>query len=441
MRLPVEWTTVDEPAQLPSEPMPQDALLLTAAQIEAAAHAGRLAHLAEALVLERSWGALGALLGHLGSSAQIPLSEAVTTTRATEASLARLPEAKSRRASVERDFRAVRTMAARSLLRRVPARALTGADREALGLARELLARAGEWRDAAELAERLGDDEAAAELYGRLGALERMEACLERVERRRERGRTLADITRRYEALMAAGERLQALEAVQPLRDDPDAFAAEGAGLLADADRFLARLPAPGTCLIRAGDDVPLRVAAAPATLGRDPSLGVPLREPSVSRRHASLAVATDGSSDLLLHDSGSRGGLRVGGARAAGPLALKGEGSVGLGEACLIHYRALGPGLVLLEVRGGLDRGARVLVGGSPLALSALFPSAAGWQLRFDDDGPTAGAAFRRAPRLERADASELLRLNGHLIGHGCDLVRGDVLATRDGRIRWEIL
>ena len=73
--------------------------------------------------------------------------------------------------------------------------------------------------------------------------------------------------------------------------------------------------------------------------------------------------------------------------------------------------------GTVLLEGSGGLDRSLRALVGAETVSLAPLFPGADGLAFTFTD-----GARLIRDPNVA-------VRVDGHFIGPGCDLVHGDVI------------
>jgi hypothetical protein len=137
------------------------------------------------------------------------------------------------------------------------------------------------------------------------------------------------------------------------------------------------------------------------------------LRDPAVSRRHALLRASDDG---ITIEDAGSRGGVRIGGARVDVPLPLRGAGEIGLGGGTTLRFTARARD-VLLEGSGGLDRALRALVGAEAVPLAPLFPGAEGLSLTF-----AAGARLIRDPNVA-------VRVDGHFIGPGCDLVHGDVI------------
>jgi hypothetical protein len=157
-----------------------------------------------------------------------------------------------------------------------------------------------------------------------------------------------------------------------------------------------------------------VRVAGLPAILGRDRSAEVPLRDPAVSRRHALLRSAPGG---ISIEDAGSRGGLRIAGARLETPLVLRGSGELGLGATVPLRYTAT-ESAVTFEGTSGLDRPLRAVVGVEPVPLAPLLPGAEGLSLGFAGGG----ARLERAARLQ-------VRVDGHFIGPACDLLHGDVI------------
>jgi hypothetical protein len=152
----------------------------------------------------------------------------------------------------------------------------------------------------------------------------------------------------------------------------------------------------------------------------------LPVREPSVSRHHARLSAE---GPQVAIEDLGSRGGTRLGGFPLAGRLPLRGTGEIALGSACTLRYRAADGGLLELRGSSGLDREHWSLVGTDDIELGPAL----GW--------PTsARVTFRSGvARLERA-LDLLLRVDGQLVGRGCDLLHGDRIETPSGD-RLEVL
>jgi hypothetical protein len=232
----------------------------------------------------------------------------------------------------------------------------------------------------------------------------------------------MADTLRRFESLLAAGERAAAVALVAALpADDFETSAA-----LAEARDVERRLCRGRALSLRLPGGELLRLAGTPATIGRDGLCEVVLRDPGVSRRHA--VIVADGA-ELALADAGSRGGTRLGPAAIAGRLPLRGEGQVGLGEHSQLRFRAVLPGTVELTGLTGLDRVLRALVSGGPLPLSAAVSGAEGLSLHFD--GP--------ACRLQRTPATSV-RVAGRLVGIGCDLLHGDVIEVVPTGLRLEV-
>lgn len=396
--------------------MAEELLLLSPAQIEAAANVGRLARLAERLVEERSWSSVDMLLSHATLDV-VPVEELANAARAVDRALSRVPEARSRRATVMREIAALRALAAKALVRRLKHDPLTTPERALLQLAGELMMSAGEPREAAPLFERAGEDMRAADAYGATGDLERMEACHARIERQRGQRQAVSHLTRKVETLVEAGERGAALSLLQ--QAPADLLRASG---LESVQRDLAlRLRRGRTLGIkRRGDPgAGVRFASPPAVLGRDPEAEILLRDLAVSRRHA--VIVRDGAR-MAVEDAGSRAGTTLAAARIVGRVPLGDDQELGLGPQCRLHVQTLGEGLLRIKGLRGLDRGLEALVGDSPLELQSVFPEAQGLRLMLEG-----GAA-----RLERL-ASLPLRVAGRLVGLGCDLLSGDVIEILD--------
>jgi len=68
--------------------------------------------------------------------------------------------------------------------------------------------------------------------------------------------------------------------------------------------------------------------------IGRDPSAGVYVDHPSVSRNHASISIGSDGAT---LHDLGSRNGTFLNGHRIEGPEKIDDKSVIGLGPVTLV--------------------------------------------------------------------------------------------------------
>ena len=196
--------------------------------------------------------------------------------------------------------------------------------------------------------------------------------------------------------------------------------------LLLRARETGARLRRGRAVSLRLADGRVLRVAALPAVIGRDPSVELPLREPTVSRRHARLSEM-DGL--ITLEDAGSRSGTCLGGLRVAGRLPLRGDGEIQLGASCRLQFRSRTPLGLVLEATEGLDRGHVAVVAPDPVEIGALIGLSTPLQVSFAE-----GVA-----RFERP-AGNTFRVGGQLVGPRCDLLQGEAMESTDG-LRVEIL
>ena len=148
----------------------------------------------------------------------------------------------------------------------------------------------------------------------------------------------------------------------------------------------------------------------------------IPLRDPAVSRRHALLRAGADA---IYLEDAGSRGGIRIGGARVDAPLPLRGTGEIGLGG----EHHACGSRPASERSSSKAAAASTARCGRSsvptPSRWRRCFPARRGVSLTF-----AAGARIVRRPDVS-------VRVDGHFIGPGCDLVHGDVIEIIDRRLR----
>ena len=378
------------------------------------------------LCREQNWEAITALFGAVGASAQevayVTLTDLDTATRVLADALSPLPVPRSRdRTHADRprkiepadeeeadELAAVRIAAAEALVARSSRPPLTDLERRTLGRAASLLGDAGDHRRAAVTYEELGDETRAANAWGALGDLDRMEAALARDEQRSASRRAAIDSVRRFDVLLSGGERRAALAAAAGFAGVEEAGTAS-----ARAGRVAAALIGGRGISLRANGGPWCRAALLPACLGRDRAAEVPLRDPSVSRRHALLRAGADG---IYLEDAGSRGGVRIGGARVDAPLPLRGSGEISLGSSTTLRFTA-GERSVMLEGSNGLDRSLRALVGAETVPLAPLFAAAAGLSLQW-----SSGARLVREPEVS-------VRVDGQFIGPGCDLAHGDVI------------
>jgi hypothetical protein len=393
--------------------MSEEGSPLSLEQVRAAAAVGRLAELARQLVADRRWSSLEVLLS-IAATATLPLEDVVAALTAVLQGLGELPEADAKEAALE--LRQAQLHAASALARRADRNPLTERERGGLRASAGLLAGLGELRRAAELYEKAGEDGQAAETWGALGDLDRMEACLAREESRRQGRLRIAQARRRFETLSVAGDRAAAIRVGLEL-DETDLDSHE----LATRSRQLdARLCRGRAVTLRLPDGRTFGVAGLPATLGRDPTVEIPLREPTVSRHHARLTAR---GTDIEIEDLGSRGGTRLGGFALAGRLTLRGAGEIALGAGCVLRFRATDDGV--LELRGlqGLDREHWTLVGAGQVALAGALQLPGTLSLSF-----SSGVA-----RLERS-VDLPLKVDGQLIGLGCDLLHGDRIELPSG-------
>ena len=377
------------------------------------------------LARERSWDTLTALFTALageGGIAPAALGELDTAARLVGEALAALPPPKDPRGAQADEVRSVALATAEALLGRCAHPPLAEIERRALDRAAGLLVRGGDHRRAALVYEELGADERAADAWGAMGDLDRMEAAHERDARRAATHRAAGDLLHQFEALLTGGERMRALALVAAVSG-----LEEAASLRLRAAAIERRLCHGGAVSLRAPGGAWVRIAPLPTELGRDPASGIPLRDPSVSRRHALLRAEGD---DIVIADLGSRTGVRLGGARLeeGAALPLRGSGEIALGATTVLKFQAA-PGLVVFEAAGGLDRGLQALAGAAPLPIEALLPGTEGLTIE-------AGGNLVRLHR--RIDVA--VRIDRHLIGPDCDLLHGDVVEVVGSGARFEV-
>ncbi len=257
------------------------------------------------LARERSWELLTNLFGALRTD-EVALADLDTAARLLGDELAGPAAPKNPNATVVDELRALRMAAGEAVLSRCGHPPVSELERRAMARAAALLTDGGDHRRAAVVYEELGDEGRAAERWGALGDLDRMEAALEREERLAVARRTGIEAMRRFESLMAAGERRQAVAAAAA-----SSGIDEAATLRQLATRIESRLLRGRAVTLRLGSGPWVRIAALPAQLGRDPAAELPLRDPAVSRRHALLHAAGE---DVEVEEAGSRSGVRVGG-------------------------------------------------------------------------------------------------------------------------------
>jgi len=293
--------------------------------------------------------------------------------------------------------------------------------------AAQLFVEIGEFAAAGECLEFVGDEFAAAEAYQKGGDVDRLENVLAREEHRRKRDTRIHDAFEEYKLALAGGERDRALEAIRlcaeaPLPTGKDAAEQmrERASYQRLREELELKLIADGSVVIRAGAVGHTRerryVGSFPLVMGRDAACQLALRDAGISRQHAHVAAHDDGS--FALADRDSKNGTTLAGVRIAAELPLVGEGDIGLGELCVIHFSQSG-GTLTLEVTRGLDRGLRVVAGRGELDVEGVG------ELMFIDG----------RPRLSPV-GGRLLYLNGVHVSAGIQLVRGDVVELGEQRL-----
>ncbi|HXU70999.1 MAG TPA: FHA domain-containing protein [Polyangia bacterium] len=297
--------------------------------------------------------------------------------------------------------------------------------------AAQLFVEIGEFAAAGECLEFVGDEFAAAEAYQKGGDVERLESVLAREEVRRKRDTRVRDAFEEYKLALAAGERDRALEAIRQCAEAPLPAVAQSPTDRSEATRerasyqrlreeLEAKLVADGSVVIRAGAVGHTRerryVGSFPLVLGRDAACQLALRDAGISRQHAAILGNDDGT--FALADRDSKNGTMLGGVRMSGTLPLVGEGEIGLGELCVLHFAVAGETLTI-EVTRGLDRGLRVVAGRGALDVEDVG------ELMFIDGRP------RLSPLGGR-----LLYLNGVHASAGIQLIRGDVVELGEQRL-----
>ncbi len=378
------------------------------------------------LARERSWDTLTALFASLegGEAGMAPaaLADLEAAARIVDEALAALPVSRNPRGSQVDELKALCLAVAEAICARSTRPPLTDSERRALARAGELFGRGGDHRRAALAFEDLGADERAADAWGALGDLDRMEAAHEREARRTAGLRAASELSRRFETLLTGGERLAALAAVTAATG-----VAEAASLRLRAASIERRLCHGRAVGLRAPGGAWVRVAPLPAEIGRDPGVGIALRDPAISRRHAALRAV---GGEVVIADVGSRAGVRLGGVRleAGAELPLRGGGEIALGPTTLLRFE-VGAGFVSFEGTSGLDRGLRALAGEAPVPLESLLSGTAGLAI---------AVAHDVVRLVRRPDVA--VRVDGNLIGPGCDLLHGDVVEVPGTGARFEV-
>jgi hypothetical protein len=326
------------------------------------------------------------------------------------------------------DGRNARRRIARALFNWARASAVVGdPEKQVVRDAAQLFVDIGDFAAAGECLEFVGDEFAAAEAYQKGGDVDRLENVLAREEHRRKRDTRIHDAFEEYKLALAGGERDRALEAIRLCAEAPLPTGKDAAEQMRERTSYQRlreelelKLIADGSVVIRAGAVGHTRerryVGSFPLVMGRDAACQLALRDAGISRQHAHVAAHDDGS--FALADRDSKNGTTLAGVRIAAELPLVGEGDIGLGELCVIHFSQSG-GTLTLEVTRGLDRGLRVVAGRGELDVEGVG------ELMFIDG----------RPRLSPV-GGRLLYLNGVHVSAGIQLVRGDVVELGEQRL-----
>jgi hypothetical protein len=347
----------------------------------------------------------------------LSLSEVHDLVRAMDGTIASLPTAD--RDAMVGEIQAAKRQAAALLRDRLPPTPLTAIEREALLTVGGLLTDVGDYSQAATLFESSGYDGRAAEAWGAAGDIARMEACLAREEGRSRQRREIRDFLLRFEALLAGGQRLAALDLAASVPPD----APEARDLRAAATDVERRLCQGRTLTLRGPDGTVTRFSSLPARLGRDGFCQIILRDPEVSRQHA--RVLTDGTG-FSVEDAGSRAGTCLCGARISSRVPLPAQGQLALGEHCRLDFIIRGPDLLEITGAPGLDRGLHAFLSTGAIPLHAVFPAFNGLQVIPEE-------------RCARATCTQSVRLDGQLVGQSFELLHGDVMEM--GGLRLEVV
>jgi len=380
---------------------------------DAGAAGTRLPALVRMMTSDAEWVPLDSVMLQ-ARAAGLSLPEIHDLVRGLCATAASLPAVE--REALADQIHAVKRQAVSLLLDRISLTALTAVERDALLTAGGLLMDLDDCAEAGAAFERAGDDRRAAEAYGAAGDIDRMEACLAHEEGQRGQRRDLRDLVSRFEALLAGGERLAALDLAATIPSD----VLDATDLRAAAARIDQRLCRGRTVALRGPDGAVIRFAAIPALLGRDGFCQIVLRDAGVSRRHARVLVDGGG---LAVEDAGSRAGTWLCGARLSAAVRLPARGQLALGEHCRLDFATQEQSLVELRGAVGLDRGLRALLGPGALPLAAAFPALGALHIVPEE-------------RTARIAATGPLRLAGQLVGPRFDLLHGDVIEAAGQRL-----
>jgi hypothetical protein len=290
----------------------------------------------------------------------------------------------------------------------------TEKDRARVREAAALLVEGGDHEQAGKALATLGDHAGAASAYSAGGHIDALESSLaladDAGERQREIERAYAD----YQAHLQIGQRDDARAALAR------AIAAGGGDAHRRAlDQLDAALITGGRVVLRQPGAPPLVACGLGlVALGRDALCEVPLRSAGISRRHAEIIVG--GSARFALRDAGSRNGTRLGGMMLAGTLPLAGAGELALGDDVELDFEARPDDAALvLSVRGGLDRGTKVVLV-PPGARAALPLAAPGFDVVFVDGRPWLGRDSAFSLGTQRVAEGRVQLIRGDRISAG---------------------
>ena len=285
----------------------------------------------------------------------------------------------------------------------------TERDRAKVREAAELLVIGDHHTLAGEALETIHDHLAAANAYSAGGLVEKMEAALAKDDAAQHAVHEETDAFAGYQTAMRIGQRDEArADLVRAVA--AASAAAEYRRLLDRLDT--AMLTAGKVALKRAGKPLIVACTASKIVLGRDPLCDLTLRTGGVSRQHAEIERAGDG---FTLRDLDSRNGTNLAGLPLAGRVPLVVAGQLGLGDECTIDFEVTA-GVLVLRVRGGLDRGVALIAGVEGQRLD-LTPLGVALEVSF----------LRGRPLLGRGACTSVTFNNEPLGDVRVQLIRGD--------------
>ena len=237
---------------------------------------------------------------------------------------------------------------------------------------------------AGEALETIHDHLGAANAYSAGGLVEKMESALTKDDAALHAVHEETDAFAGYQTAMRIGRRDEArVDLVRAIA--AASAAAEYRRLLDQLDTAI--LTSGKLELKRRGKPLIVACAAPRIVLGRDPLCDLTLRAGGVSRQHAEIEHAGDA---FTLRDLDSRNGTSLVGLPLAGRVPLVAAGRFALGDECAIDFEVIG-GALLLQIRGGLDRGV-ALIAGAPGQRLELAPLGLGLDVVFQRGRPFVG-------------------------------------------------